>query len=350
MPFSDWPGGIPDYIKFDEAPIPYDDIDSLTNGWRYFIKEKWLPRPTSKPTDTLGQLSSLSLLPTSDQNPSYEVQQRRSLVTEWAQAPQSFRDHYQTLAASTPTKWESRSFRSELCGYVPNDDQAKFDWYTCIAPLDTPHNRALWTKLRILSYDISNGDMIQGIVTPSLVSQSPHSTRPSLELTDICKLWAVENADFVNMAMTAHGTVVFQGRNEWVIVDQKSLETGMLLYIGFESNGSPWKKLRITVLELNNIWAWKYGLGKGVQEMRHSYGYDKNWEDVDEGKAGDEINMTRPILHLLQDFSAMTHSYFDGRSEEQWRKLVEKIAPGYLALEEAGKSEDYDHSRFMRTP
>lgn len=33
-----WPGGIPRYIKCDQAPLPWESIDGLTNGWRSFVK------------------------------------------------------------------------------------------------------------------------------------------------------------------------------------------------------------------------------------------------------------------------------------------------------------------------
>jgi len=129
--------------------------------------------------------------------------------------------------------------------------------------------------------------MLQGIPVPGAFSASPCSASPILEPKDFMKGWAVENADFQNMAMTVQGTVVFQGRTEWVLADQQALDTSMLLWVGLESNGSVRLKLRITVLEFQTMYMQYFGLARGIEPMRHSYGYDGANEDVDEGIVGD---------------------------------------------------------------
>ncbi|CZR58837.1 uncharacterized protein PAC_08729 [Phialocephala subalpina] len=329
MPSSHWPGGIPAYVRVDEKPIPYDDIEGLTNGWRCFIKEKWVtPPPTEQ--DPLKVRQAL-------------VEQRRALAAEWAQAPQALRNDYQTRAASNPTKWNYQELKQFVAKKeVPNGGSY---WYTCIAPLNTPRNLALWTKLRILSYDFYYSN--EGITTPGVLVASPYSEPPILEPKDFMKAFALENADFMNMAMTKNGTVVFRFAKRF-LADQHSLETGMLLCLDFDSNGNVGMRMRFGVLELESFNNQFIGMGRSVNWMRHWSGSDD--EEEVEPTFGHKIDITRPILDIFADVEAGvispdTGNHLDG-GENKWRKLIEENAPGYLAFEEAGNPEDYDHSNF----
>ncbi|KFZ22989.1 hypothetical protein V502_02537 [Pseudogymnoascus sp. VKM F-4520 (FW-2644)] len=306
MPFSCWPGGIPSYIKFDDVPISNDKIDGLTSGWKLFVKvnsypEKWVPKPAG------------------EADREYEAKQRRALVSEWAQAPQSLRDQFHT-SVSSPL-WD----RHDLKQYVPRDDHSNSAWYTCIAPLDTPHNRALWTKLRILSYDFywSNN----GICPVGVLEASPYSATASMEPKDFMKATYVENADFCSMSMTVYGTVVFKDRTEWVFADQRSLEDGMLLIVNIETNGEVVLKMR----------------SKGLAEKRGNAGFDGVNTDVEEGEFGQPIDISKPILEIFADVKDIAGLE---QGPDEWPAMIEKNAPGYLALEAEGKGGEYDHSYF----
>ncbi|KAF8855041.1 hypothetical protein BDZ45DRAFT_22222 [Acephala macrosclerotiorum] len=331
MSFSYWPGGIPAYVQVDETPIPYDDIEGLSIGWRLFIKEQWVPIPPTE-QDPLKVRRAL-------------VQKRRALVAEWTQAPQSLRDDYQSRAASNPIKWNYQDLKEFVSKGEQNDGNS---WYCCIAPLDTPHNRVLWAKLHILSHNLRH-DNPEGIDRPGIISASPHSPLSLLETKDFMRTTTLEPADFMNMAMTVHGTVVFRF-HKTILADQQSLDAGLLLLTEFKSNGDVGMSMRFSVLEFEDVYNQLVGMGRSVWWMRHFYGFDGppagTWKEDEVPVAGKEINLTPPILEILKSI-AETTTYFEGRSEEKWRELLEKIAPEYLELEEAGNPEDYDHSRFL---
>ncbi|TVY31252.1 hypothetical protein LOCC1_G008899, partial [Lachnellula occidentalis] len=266
MPFSYWPGGIPSYIKLDNIPIPGDEIAGLTNSWRLFVKENWTPKPPSSPP-----------------NPSYEATQRRALVSQWAQAPQSFRSAFHTRASAPLSHplWDRHAVRQ----YMPKDDHSTAGWYTCIAPLSTPQNRLLWSKLRILSYDFYYSN--DGVCGVSVTEASPYTaTSAGVEPKDFMKTTVLENADFSAMAMTVHGTVVYERITEWVFADQRALEDGMLLVVQLETNGDVVLKMRSWVLDLMEMYNMYFGLGKGVVEKRINAGFDGVDADVEEGEFG----------------------------------------------------------------
>ncbi|CZR55673.1 uncharacterized protein PAC_05561 [Phialocephala subalpina] len=322
MPFSYWPGGIPDYIKFDKVPIAGDKIDGLTNGWRLFVKEKWTAKPAG------------------EADHEYEVKQRRYLVSQWAQAPQSLRDEYHARASASPPLWDHR----EVKQYIPKGDKYNAEWYTCIAPLDTPRNRALWTKLRILSYDFYYSN--DGVCAVGVVSASPYSQTAGVEPRDFMKTTLVENADFSAMSMTVHGTVVFGAMTEWVFADQRSLEDAMLLIVNIETNGEVVLKMRSYVLDLLEMHNMYFGLGKGLAEKRLNAGYDQANADVEEGEFGDPIDMSKPILEIFAELKARPGFNEHIPAEENWPAMIEQNAPGYLALEAEGRGDEYDHSLF----
>lgn len=90
------------------------------------------------------------------------------------------------------------------------------------------------------------------------------------------------------MAMTLHGTVVFEVANyQWVFADQRSLEDGMLLIVDVETNGEVVLKMRSYVLDLFTMYQMYFGLGKGLAEKRGNAGFDGVNADVEEGEFGD---------------------------------------------------------------
>jgi hypothetical protein len=60
--------------------------------------------------------------------------------------------------------------------------------------------------------------------------------------------------------------------------------------------------------------------------------------------------MTRPILDIFADVEAGVIAPEIGnhlhRGEQRYLQLMEKNAPGYIALEKAGKGDEYDYSKF----
>ncbi len=58
------------------------------------------------------------------------------------------------------------------------------------------------------------------------------------------------------------------------------------------------------------------------------------------------VDMEQPVIDILHDVADVVFD-FDG-DYDTWKEDIEKLAPGYLELEEVGEGMvgDYDHKRF----
>lgn len=81
---------------------------------------------------------------------------------------------------------------------------------------------------------------------------------------------SVECPDLTDMGMTVDGTVVFQWGESDVLVDNHTLETGLLLMNQSRDNGSVNFSARIQPKDLHPIWGHIIGLGWGLQESVES--------------------------------------------------------------------------------
>lgn len=57
--------------------------------------------------------------------------------------------------------------------------------------------------------------------------------------------------------------------------------------------------------------------------------------------------MAQPILDTLGQIFTDIIEISSAVEEEDWIDNIEKIAPGYLELEELGSEADYDHTKFL---
>jgi hypothetical protein len=64
---SQWPEGIPSFIRRHEVHVDWDNLGAATRAWRHFVRERWVGGDTAD-------------------------QQKRDLIEEWATADQEFRD------------------------------------------------------------------------------------------------------------------------------------------------------------------------------------------------------------------------------------------------------------------
>ncbi|KAK6208379.1 Obg-like ATPase [Pestalotiopsis sp. IQ-011] len=184
----------------------------------------------------------------------------------------------------------------------------------------SPRNRALWTKMRILLSRLDSTDSGSDFDDPNPVPGLVSPVTP-----ERFQAWLhVENADFVGMAMSHAGRVVFKDpKSSCVLVDQEALNTGMVLLCEFESNArlATNAHTRIRPWFLYEYWTLILGLG---------------W-----------LDMERPILQVLEESSMVLHGPWC--QVEDFKKRINKYAPGYLSMEEAGKgmAPDYDHAKLV---
>lgn len=324
-----WPGGIPEVIRWSTDPI--EDLGEAVKGWQLFLEvrcivsthaewfteartqENWVPRDDGM------------------QNPSYELRQRRSLLEKWAVMSQESRDLYQGRAPSRLNAWWAPS---STVGTAKSDSQP-FAWCYCLAPLDTDRNRGLWTKTHILLYHLDgNGDgplFGHGHIAVAPPNPASDSVTPETFLR-----WRyIETADFANISMTVHGTLVYTGHCSIFLCDQETLETGLMLFCDFTHNGAInlSKRMRPTIMSMEII-HWLQGRNiKGIIE-----GAVNSWHQP--------VDMEQPVIDILHDIADMVQS-FDG-DYDTWKEDIENLAPGYLEMEDAGGGMvgAYDHGLF----
>lgn len=64
---SQWPRGIPSFIRRHEEPVARKNFDAASRAWRHFVREQWVGGDGAD-------------------------QQKRALIERWATADQQFRD------------------------------------------------------------------------------------------------------------------------------------------------------------------------------------------------------------------------------------------------------------------
>ncbi|CAI7663980.1 unnamed protein product [Penicillium glandicola] len=70
---SQWPAGIPSFIRRHEESVAPEIFDAASRAWRHFVRDEWVD----------GEAAD---------------QQNRALIERWATADQEFRDSYQSRA------------------------------------------------------------------------------------------------------------------------------------------------------------------------------------------------------------------------------------------------------------
>ncbi|KAI4592391.1 hypothetical protein KJ359_011202 [Pestalotiopsis sp. 9143b] len=209
----------------------------------------------------------------------------------------------------------------------------------------SPRNRALWTKMRILLSRLDGTDSASDFDDVWVVEPNPVPGLASPVTPERFQAWRhVENADFVGMAMSRAGRVIFKDpKSSCVLVDQEALNTGMVLLCEFESNGrlEPNAHARIRPWFLYEYWTLILGLGWTVGYLLSGR---STWRF---SSLNSPLDMEQPILQVLEEGSMVLHGPWC--QVEDLKKRINTYAPGYLSMEEAGKgmAPDYDHAKLV---
>ncbi|KAK9776745.1 hypothetical protein SCAR479_06483 [Seiridium cardinale] len=311
-----WPGGIPENVKFHPEPI-LGSIKEEIEGWQLFLEETCVARSSSEKDDE------------------FEVKQRRALVQQWASMSQAERDEYQNRA---PVRAKESWFPGQL-----RDAQSAEDikLINCIVPRPLrARNKALWTKMRIMLYSLDGDDgFLFGKADGETAVPEPNPAGPNPLTPQNFLSWCyIERADFSHMAMTTSGTIVCHSwRRTHLFVDQEALETGLALLCHIENNGQIMCQGRVWPVLMKDSYMRMSVLGWLVKEIVDS--------DLFRGDSRFlRVNMENPILDILESKAA----YITNADIDLWIEAIERCAPGYLAMEEAGNGmvSDYDHGNF----
>ncbi|KAF7527680.1 hypothetical protein G7054_g10416 [Neopestalotiopsis clavispora] len=218
------PGGIPPYIQCHPTPIAIAEVPEEVKGWQLFIER-------ATPTRT---------------------------------GPRCGRTLLGTLRISSVWRQQIRdSKNSGICN--------------CIVPYPlTPRNHALWTKMRILLYNL----------------EGENST-----------LYGGDDGDVALLEPSASGPnpIALAGFLTWKYV---------------ETEGRYWPMFTQSVSERIK------GIGNPAREIIEEFIFHIRRTYV-------PLNMEQPILDIFED----TKPAFDGGIDE-WMNDIERYAPGYLDMEE----------------
>lgn len=182
-----WPRGIPSSIRRHEEPV--EDVESASRAWRFFVREQWVDGAAVD-------------------------EQRRALVERWAIADQDFRDvcfHLERI----------------FILYLHRDRAMNLEHWRMNLSLKTPKMYEI--PLYHLTCDSDLDDM--SMLLPIEDNQG--------DILEIFKFrLSVARPDFLDTYMTLDGTVLFTECEPKLIIDDRTLETGLGLWVQFKTNGT----------------------------------------------------------------------------------------------------------------
>ncbi|KFY11631.1 hypothetical protein V492_04355 [Pseudogymnoascus sp. VKM F-4246] len=255
---------------------------------------------------------------------------------------QATRSTYQSRAPPRSSdSWFPASLSSNASNHHPSGE-----CHLLIPHPITPHNWALWTKIRILLYnhDGEEHGTLWGMGDSCITICAPNPAGPNPVTLEGggYNMWAyVEAAMFEYMAMTSSGSVVFHNWESGFFADQETLETGRLVLCAFGNNGGVKKSGRIWPVFTKDVFNLMTGVGKDVEGLIEG----DSWIFDEEAPPDD---MQKPILEIMATLAEAGFFDENGRGEEAWRGDIESYAPGYLEMEEegGGMAEGYEHGAF----
>ncbi|KAJ5803369.1 uncharacterized protein N7503_005819 [Penicillium pulvis] len=204
---SQWPEGIPSVIRRHEEHVDWDSLGATTRAWRYFARERWVGGDTAD-------------------------QQKRDLIEEWATADQEFRDGYQSRAPEDePSYFEGPELKDE--SFIRSDVEGSCMVYIYITELNEG-KQALLTKCNLGLFPWEDGweFLASGIVMFLPLGGNQGDILDTFQLQQ-----SVARPDFLDMHMALDETVLFRDCYRKPIIDDRTLETELGLWVQFETNG-----------------------------------------------------------------------------------------------------------------
>ncbi|KAJ5657220.1 uncharacterized protein N7484_000869 [Penicillium longicatenatum] len=281
---SRWPGGIPSFVRRYEEPVDPGNFDAASRAWRHFVRDQWVKGDASD-------------------------QQKRALIERWATADQQFRDSYQSRAPEDEPSFFEDPELADL-DFAGNDVQSFCMVYLCTTEL-TPEKEALLAKYEMIMFpplEDNQGDILDTFKFHQSVA------RP----------------DFLDMHMALDGTVLFRDRYPKLIIDDRTLETGLGLWVDFATNGIYEKACRAQIM-MEEFGHFYRDIGPGNQipieqaliyiESRSIYqGRDRD-TDPREILEDEPVDMRRPLVEIYKGSEV---------------DLVDDYAPGFREAEKQG--------------
>ncbi|KAJ6028852.1 hypothetical protein N7540_004428 [Penicillium herquei] len=296
---SQWPEGIPSFIRRHKEAIEWENLCAATRAWRYFVRQRWVGS-----SDTADQ-------------------QKRDLIEQWATADQEFRDSYQSRAPTDePSFFEGPELEDE--SFVENDTGGFCMVYICITELNE-EKEALLAKCILALFEWESG---WDFLADRIVMFMPLKNNQSDMLETFKLHQSVARPDFLDMHMALDGTVLFMDCYAKLIIDDRTLETGLGLWVEFGTNGIYEKAYRAQIM-LDVLAHCYYEIGPGNQTpIERALEYiESRYIDLDENRdpkiilEDEPVDMRKPIVEIYQGGEV---------------DLVDEYAPGFREAEEKG--------------
>lgn len=109
----------------------------------------------------------------------------------------------------------------------------------------TPETQALLTKCLVALFGLDNGDIFLADYISMLLPMEDNQG----DILETCKFrQSVARPDFLDMHMTLNGTVVFTECEPKLIIDDRTIETGLGLWAQFQTNGARQRAYRVQMM------------------------------------------------------------------------------------------------------
>ncbi|KAL3477034.1 hypothetical protein BJX99DRAFT_270185 [Aspergillus californicus] len=309
--YNQWPGGIPSYIRRHEQPV--DDVEASTRAWRHFVREQW--------TETQGVAAD---------------RQRRALVERWATADQELRDSYGCQAPEDEPGFEDTENDACLVGhlnYKPNDV------YICFTAW-TPEKQALLAKciVALFSWDGSQSHLTQDMSMLLPFEENGNTNQGDQDIVSSFKFrQSVARPNFLDMHMAQDGTVLFTDDAPKLIIDDRTLETGLALWVEFATNGAPERAYRSQILieDFAYLFLEVYSNMDPLRNVLDQMGEDEEHEDPDVVLEDQPVDMRRPFAEVYIVGTYDGENGHEQKKEELYHQL-DRYVPGFREAEDQG--------------
>ncbi|OQE13039.1 hypothetical protein PENFLA_c056G01948 [Penicillium flavigenum] len=264
---SQWPGGIPSFIRRHEEPVASENFDAASRAWRHFVRDQWVGGDAAD-------------------------QQKRALIERWAKADQQFRDSYQSRAPEDePSFFEGPELTDK--NFTGNDVQNFCMVYFCTTEL-TREKEALLAKCILGLFPWEEG---WEFLADEMIMFLPLEDNQGDILETFKFHQSVARPNFLDMHMALDGMLLFRDCSAKLIIDDRTLETGLGLWVEFAGTALNYIESRVI--------------------------YQDRDEDADprEVLEDEPVDMRRPLVEI----------YRGGEVD-----LVDDYSPGFREAEEQG--------------
>ncbi|KAJ5734045.1 hypothetical protein N7493_002831 [Penicillium malachiteum] len=281
---SQWPEVIPSFIRQHEEAVEPKNLHAATRAWRYFVRER------QQKTKNFGI---------------YDFQSFQS------RAPKD-----------EPSFFDGPEFIDR--SFVKSDAEDFCMVYICITELNE-EKQALLAKCTLALFPWEDGEEF---LADKIVMFLPLKENKS-DILDSFKLQqSAARPNFLDMHMALDGTWLFRDRYAKLIIDDRTLETGLGLWVEFGTTGVYEKAYRAQMMSEALGYCYReIGPGNQTPIERALEYIESRYVDLDANRdphiilEEEPVDMRKPLVGIYQ-----------GREVEQ----VDDYAPGFREAEEEG--------------